>query len=341
MIADARESTVSAFLRRGRLRPLEALPWLAAGLFFFAAPQHLTLGAQLLVLILFVLSLDLLVGYAGIVTLGHAAFYGAGAYAAGMLSVWGGVSDAFSGLALGGASGAALGLASGLLMLRTRGLSLLILSLALLLVLQEAANQGGRYTGGADGLSGISLDPLFGRYPFGMSGQVMYLYALGIVFVCWAALRFLLTTPFGRSLVGIRENPTRMAAIGVDVRRRELAAFTISAGLAGIAGALATEVDQFVSPTVLSFELSGTALVVLVLGGVGRLYGAFVGAPVYVLAQDLLAKDDPVYWNFWLGLILVLVVLLARGGVLGLVSRLAGSLVRNGAWARFLAGGRR
>ncbi len=323
MSAAPRRPAVIAFLRRGRLQPLEALPWLIAALVYVAFPQFTTLGAQVFVTIIFVLSMDLLVGYAGIVTLGHAAFYGAGAYAAGILSVSAGINEPVSGLALGALCGGLLGLASGVLILRTRGLTLLILSLALLLLLQEVANQAFRWTGGADGLSGMSLDPLFGRFGFGMDGKTMYLYALAVLFVCWAGLRMLLVTPFGRSVVGIRENATRMAAIGVDVRRRELVVFTIAATLAGIAGALSAQVDQFVSLNVLSFELSGMVLVVLVLGGIGRLYGAFVGAPIYFLAQDWLSKDDPVYWNFWLGLMLVIVVLCARGGILGLSSRLA------------------
>lgn len=329
------DQAVQSLLARDRLRPLEALPWIAALAAYVALPDSLPLGAQIIVMILFALSMDILAGYTGIITLGHAAFYGAGAYTVGILSVSFGVHDPVSGLLLGGFVGALLGALSGSLMLRTRGLALLILSLSLLLMLQQMANKLSSWTGGADGLQGMKLGALFGRYAFGFDGRVMYLYAVGVLFICWVLVRILLISPFGRSLVGIRENPTRMAAIGVNVRGREIAAFTIASALAGIAGALSAQVDQFVSLNTLGFDLSGAVLVVLVLGGLGRLYGAFIGAPIYYIAQDILAKDDPVYWHFWLGLMLILIVLFARGGVLGLLEQLMSRLrrIRTGAGA--------
>lgn len=315
------DQAVHSFLARDRLRPLELLPWIGASVAYVAFPDALPLGAQIIVMILFALSMDILAGYAGIVTLGHAAFYGAGAYTVGILSVSGRVQDPVAGLVLGSLVGAALGALAGSLMLRTRGLALLILSLSLLLMLQEAANKLSTWTGGSDGLQGMKIGALFGRFAFGFDGRVMYLYAVGVLFVCWAVVRILVITPFGRSLVGIRENPTRMAAIGVNVRRREITAFVIASALAGIAGALSAQVDQFVSLNTLGFDLSGAVLIVLVLGGLGRIYGAFIGAPIYYIAQDALAKDDPVYWHFWLGLMLILVVLFARGGILGLTDQ--------------------
>lgn len=321
MNPSAKASIIGAHLRRNRLHPLEALPWLAATVVFFFFPQFLNLGAHVVVTIILVLSMDLLVGYAGIVTLGHAAFYGAGAYAAGILSVSAGINEPFTGLAVGTIVGALVGLLSGAMILRTRGLALLILSLALLLLLQEVANQAFAWTGGADGLAGMSVAPLFGTFSFGLDGKVIYLYSLGCLFVCWAFLRVLLVTPFGRSVVGIRENPVRMAAMGVNVGRRELAVFTVAAAMAGLAGALGAQIDQFVSLNMLSFELSGMILVILALGGVGRLYGAFIGTPLFFVAQDFLSKDNPVYWNFWLGLLLVVIVLFARGGILGTLER--------------------
>lgn len=327
MRADTRSAVLARFMARDRLRPTEALPWLAGIGLYVLMPDMIPLGAHIIVMILFALSLDLIAGYAGIIILGHAAFYGAGGYAAGILAV-SGWTEPLSGLALGAGVAAVLGFAAGLLMLRTSGLGLLMLSLSLLLLLQQAANHFSSWTGGADGLQGMELAPLFGRFHFGLDGSVMYLYAAGVLFVCWALMRVLVGTPFGRSLVGIRENATRMTAIGVAVRRRELLAFTVSATFAGVAGALAAQVDQFVSLNALSFELSGMVLVVLVLGGIGRLYGAFVGAPVYFIAQDFLAKDDPVFWLFWLGLLLIAVVLFARGGVLGLVDGLVARLSR-------------
>lgn len=327
-------SPVEQLLAARRLRLIEILPWVCALAIYAFAPQMLPLGAQVLAMILFVLSVDLLVGYTGIVTLGQASFFGVGAYAAGILSASLGVNEPLTGLLAGGVAGGLVGAIAGVLMLRARGLSLLILSLALLLLLQEAANQAFSLTGGADGLSGMMTDPLFGIFDFGFDGRVMYLYALGVVFCAWAFARTLITTPFGRRLVGIRENALRMAALGVNVRRTECIIFTISAAMAGIAGALSAQVDQFVSLSVFGFELSGTVLVVLVLGGLGRLYGAFVGAPLFYIAQDVLSKDDPVYWNFWFGLMLVLIVLFARGGVLGLIDLVKTKLSRQPAAAK-------
>jgi branched-chain amino acid transport system permease protein len=155
-----------------------------------------------------------------------------------------------------------------------------------------------------------------------MYGHVGFVYAALVLFVGWVFSRHLVNSPFGRSLVGIRENPVRMIAIGVPVGARKLIVFTIAAGLAGTAGALSAQTNQFVALNVLSFELSGTVLVILVLGGTGRLYGAFVGAPLYMLAQDSLAKSSPSFWLIWLGLILIGIVMLSRGGALGLLDLL-------------------
>jgi branched-chain amino acid transport system permease protein len=289
-----------------RLRVGEMLPWLCAVGAYFIFPGYLALGGQILIMVLFALSLDLILGYAGIVTLGHAAFFGTGAYVAGILAVHG-WTEPLSLLVAAGAVAALLGAVTGAIVLRTSGLTLLMVTLVVSELLQEAANRLGGLTGGADGLQGIAIAPLFGLFRFDLFGRTAYLYCLG------------------RSLVGIRENVTRMHAIGSPVFRRRLRIYAISAGIAGIAGALLTETTQFVALQVLSFELSGTVLVMLILGGVGRLYGAFIGAPLYMIAQDQLARDNPAYWLFWIGLLLVVVVIFARGGMLGIVDRLRGA----------------
>jgi branched-chain amino acid transport system permease protein len=314
---------VDALLARGRLRPLEVLPWVAATGVYFLAPDYLALGGQILVMILFALSLDLVLGFAGVVTLGHAAFFGCGAYTAGIIAVRG-WHEPLSGLALAGTTAGLLGVATGAIVLRTRGLSLLMLTLVVAEMLQEAANKLGWLTGGADGLQGVSIAPVLGLFRFDMFGRTAYLYGLAVLFLGWWLVRRIVHSPFGRSLIGIRENETRMDAIGAPVFARRLRAYAISAALAGIAGGLLTQTTQFVSLPVLGFELSGTVLVMLILGGVGRLYGAFIGAPLYMIAQDQLAKDDPTSWLFWIGLLLVLVVMFARGGVLGVIDRIAG-----------------
>ncbi len=314
-------SPVDTLIRRHRLRAVELLPWVIAIAAYFAFADYLALGSQILIMILFALSLDLVLGYAGIVTLGHSAFFGVGAYAAGIYAAR--VSgEPLSGLLVGAMAAAAVGWASGLVILRTQGLTLLMLTLAVTALLAEAANKASFITGGADGLQGMDIDPILGAFRFDMFGRTAYLYCLVVLFVAWLFARRLVHSSFGRSLVGIRENTARMHAIGSPVRRRLLAIYTISAALAGIAGALLAQTTQFVGLTVLGFQRSGEVVIMLVFGGIGRLYGAFVGASVYMIAQDQLAKLEPVFWYFWIGLLLVLLVMFARGGVLGLIDRL-------------------
>jgi branched-chain amino acid transport system permease protein len=320
-LARRAEPAVEALLRSHRLRPWEALPWLAAAAAFFLFPDYLALGSQILINILFALSLDLILGYAGIVTLGHAAFFGAGAYTAGLLAAhgWG---EPLSGLAVAALVSGLLGLVSGAIILRTRGLTLLMLTLVIAVMLQEAANKAGSVTGGADGLQGMNVAPVLDLFRFDLYGRVAYLYSLAVLFVAWLAARRLVHSPFGRSLTGIRENEARMHAIGSPVFRRRLTIYVIAAALAGIAGALLAQTTQFVALEVLSFERSGAVLIMLILGGVGRLYGAFIGVPLYMILQDRFAQADPVYWDFWIGLLLIIVVM-ARSGALRLAWRAA------------------
>jgi branched-chain amino acid transport system permease protein len=168
----------------------------------------------------------------------------------------------------------------------------------------------------------MNVWPIFGVFRFDLFGRTAYLYCLVVLFLCWLAARRLVHSPFGRSLTGIRENERRMHAIGAPVMRRTLIVYTIAAGFAGAAGALIAQTTQFVGLGVLSLDRSGTILIMLIIGGIGRLYGAFVGVPLYMIAQDRFSEIDPVYWYFWIGLLMVVVVLFARGGVLGLIERL-------------------
>jgi branched-chain amino acid transport system permease protein len=318
---------VEALARRHRLRLAEAAPWLIAILAFYLFPDYLSLGAQILIGIIFSLSLDLILGYAGIITLGQAAFFGAGAYTAGLMAAhgWG---EPLSELAAAALVAAVLGWLSGLIILRTRGLTLLMLTLMISFMLQEAANKAGFITGGADGLQGMQVWPVLGHFQFDLYGRTAYVYCLAVLFVVWLAARRIVHSPFGRSLTGIRENEARMHAIGSPVFRRRLIIYTIAAGMAGIAGALLAQTTQFVALEVLSFERSGNGLIMLIIGGVGRLYGAFIGVPLYMIAQDRFAQADPVYWDFWIGLLLILVVVFARGGVLGLADDIRRKLGR-------------
>ena len=320
-------TAIDRLLARRRLHPLELLPWVAGVASFFLFPDYLLLGISILIMIMFALSVDLVMGYAGLVTLGHAAYFGIGAYVAGLLAKhgWG---DPLLGLAVAGATGAAAGVLFGAVILRARGLTLLMLTLAVVSMLQEAANKASFLTGGADGLNGIEAGPLLGLFAFDFYGRTGYLYCLAVLFVVWCAARTLVHSPFGRTLTGIRENDRRMHAIGTPVFLRLIQAYAASAAIAAIAGALLAQTTGSVALRVLSFELSGDAVIMLMIGGFGRLYGAFVGAPLYLLAQDSIAKEDPVFWFFWIGLILVLLVMFVRNGVLGSVDRLVGFLRR-------------
>jgi branched-chain amino acid transport system permease protein len=310
-----------AFTRRHRYHPLEALPWAAALAAFVIFPSYLPLGSQILATILFALSADLVLGYAGIVTLGHAAFFGTGAYTAGILAAhgWG---EPISGLIAGALVAALVGLASGLVVLRTTGLPLLMQTLVVATLLYEAANKASSVTGGDDGLQGMVVWPIFGLFRFDLFGRTAYVYCLVVLFGCWWLARRLVHSPFGRSLTGIRENVLRMHAVGAPVFRRRLIIYTISAAFAGTAGALIAQTTQFVGLSSLSLDRSGGALIMLIIGGVGRLYGAFIGVPLYMIAQDRFSELEPAYWYFWIGLLMVIVVLFGRGGVLGLLDRL-------------------
>jgi branched-chain amino acid transport system permease protein len=309
-----------AFARRHRFRAYEALPWLAAIAAYFVFGSYLALGAQILATILFTLSVDLVLGYAGIVTLGHAAFFGVGAYAAGILAAhgWG---EPISGLVIAAIIAGALGIVSGTIILRTTGLTLLMQTLVVATMLLEAANKANFITGGADGLQGMNVWSIFGLFRFDLFGRTAYLYCLAVLFLCWLLVRRIVHSPFGLALNGIRENVGRMHAIGSPVDRRKIDVYATSAALAGISGALIAQTTQFVGLGVLSLERSGAALIMLIIGGVGELYGAFIGVPLYMIAQDRFSEVDPVYWYFWIGLIMLLLVMFARGGVLGVIKR--------------------
>lgn len=314
--------SVSFLTRRHRLHPMEAVPWAIAVAALFIFPDYMQLGSQILIMAMFALSLDLVLGFAGIVTLGHAALFGVGAYAAGILSAHGGWNEPLSGLVVAGASAALVGLLSGWVILRTHGLTLLMLTIATAILLHEFANEQGHITGGANGLSGIKMDPLFGIIRFDFYGHTGYVYALIVLLISFFIARAIVFSPFGQSLKGIRENEARMHAIGTPVHRRKLVIYSISSAMAGVAGGLLAQTTQFVGDEVLSFGRSADVLVMLILGGTGRLYGALVGAPVYMLIQDQLSKQYPEYWQLGIGLMLVASVFFARNGIVGLWDKL-------------------
>lgn len=307
------------------------LPWGIAIATYFVAGAYLTLGTAALEMILFTLSLDLALGYAGIVTFGQAAFFGVGAYAAGLLSIHV-TPDPLLGLLLGTVLAGLFGLVAGALILHTEGVTLMMLTLAIASMLGAFAQQAHGLTGGDDGLQGMHLSPLLGLFPFDLWGHTGYWYALVVLFLWFAAAWRIVRSPFGRSLDGIRQSPRRMRAIGTPVWWRLVAVYALAAAMAGSAGALKAQTNQFVGLDVLDLLVSGTALVMLILGGTRRLYGAFVGAAFYVVVQDLAAEFDPFRWMFVIGALLVVIVLFLPGGLMGLADGLRDTTAR--LWGR-------
>jgi len=316
-----------AHLPNDRWKPLEIAFWLLPIAAYFLFPSYLVLISQIMIIGLFAMSLDLILGYAGIVSLGHAAFFGLGAYTAGLLSVYG-WGDPLLGLAVAAAVAALFGYLVSFLVVRGGDLTRLMVTLGIGLMLYEAANKAAFLTGGVDGLSGMVVGKLLGVFEFDLNGKVAYGYSFAVLFVLFVVLRRLVHSPFGLSLIGIREGGRRMPAIGANVNQRLVAIFTVGAAVAGVAGALLAQTTQFVGLDSLGFSRSAELMIILVLGGTGRLYGALVGAVVFMIAQDVIANLNPTYWQFWLGLMLVVIVLFGRGGILGGLERIYASLTR-------------
>jgi branched-chain amino acid transport system permease protein len=311
-----------------------ALPWAIAIVYFYAAPDYLNFGTQIMIWILFAMSLDLALGYAGILTLGHAAFFGIGAYTAGLFAIH--VSpDPLLGHLAAIAAAMLFGALTGAMILHTSGVTLLMLTLAIVSALSEYANQARNLTGGDDGLQGIDLRPIFGIFDFNIFGRTAYVYSLVVLFLWFLLARRIIASPFGRSLDGIRQNPRRMRAIGTPVWWRLVAIYAISAAMAGSAGALSAQATRFVGLSVLGLLTSGIVTVALILGGIRRrLYGAFLGATIYFVVQDWSAKISPFFWEFVVGGLLIGTVLLLDGGLLDLgpaVLRLRGRRADDGA----------
>jgi branched-chain amino acid transport system permease protein len=296
--------------------------WLATLLPFVLTPNYLVLASQIAITALFALSLDLILGFSGIVSLGHAAYFGVGAYTAGLLSVRG-ISDPLLGLAAAALTAGVFGYLTSFIVARFRHLALIMITLGIGLVLQEAANTAGWLTGGFDGLQGIHTAPIFGRLRFDLWGYTAYSYALIGLFVIFLVARRLIHSPFGLALRGIRENGQRMTAIGAPTHSHIRTIYTIAAIIAGIAGAMLAETTETVSLESLGFQRSADVVVMLIVGGTGRLYGGLIGAVVYMIARDQFSGLNPQYWYFWIGLLLIAVVMLLPNGLLGGLSLLA------------------
>jgi branched-chain amino acid transport system permease protein len=321
-------SASAGLARRARWRVAEIVFWLVAfGALFAPAGKHLLLN-EIAILALFALSLDLILGYAGILSLGHAAFFGAGAYAAGIFCKLV-MPDPIVGLLVAIVAAGVLGLATSLLVLRGSDLTRLMVTLAVALVLHEIANALRDWTGGADGLQGMTVGPVLGAFDFDLYGRTAYAYSLTTLFVLFLLARLIVRSPFGLSLMAIRRNPLRAAALGVPVHHRLIAAYALGAAYAGAAGALLAQTTGYVSLDVLEFQRSADVLLALIIGGVGWLYGGIAGAIAFKILQDVLSSTSPQFWMFWMGIFLVVLALVGRerlaGGVRGLVARMTRS----------------
>ena len=315
---------------RQRWRGLEGAFWLATLAPFVLFPAHLQLASQVAIAGLFALSLDLLLGYSGIVSLGHAAFFGIGAYTAGLIAK-GGWGEPVSGLLAAAAVAGVAGYAASFIFSRVRHLALIMVTLGLGLLVHEAANKAHWLTGGADGLQGVRMWPLAGRFKFDLYGYTAYGYSLAVLVVAFLVVRRVVNSPFGLALRGIRENAVRMPALGAPTRSHVRTVCAFSAALAGLAGALLAQTTETVSLATLEFQRSAEILVILILGGAGRLYGGLVGAVIFLVARDRFSGLNPQYWYFWMGALLILIVMAVPGGILGGLARLAGSRRRPGA----------
>lgn len=298
-----------------RWRVSEVAFWILALACAFLFPSRYLIMTDIVRLGLFALSLDLILGYAGIVSLGHAAFFGVGAYAAGLLALHGIINEPVIALVAAGLVAAALGFVTSFLVIRGVDLTRLMVTLGIALLLEALAERFSDISGGTDGLQGIEMQPILGLFAFDMFGKTGFFYSLIVLFILFLLARRVVHSPFGLSLRAIRNNPLRAAAVGVPVNRRLIAVYTLAAFYAGIAGALFTQTTALASLDVFAFERSADLMLVLVIGGTGYLYGGLIGAVVFKMLQELFQSITPQYWLFWIGLVLVVIVMVGRARI--------------------------
>jgi branched-chain amino acid transport system permease protein len=316
--------------RRARWSPLEIAFWVFAFATIWLFPTKHLILTETAILALFALSLDLILGYAGIISLGQAAFFGLAGYFSGLVAKYGLINEPVVALFCSGLVAAALGFVTSFLVLRGSDLTRLMVTLGVALILGEIANRYSNITGGADGLQGVTIAPILGVFRFDMFGHTGYAYCLVVLFVCFLIARHIVYSPFGLSLRAVKGNSLRASAVGIPVNRRMVAIYTVSAGLAGVAGGLLTQTTAFCSLDVFSLERSADLLLVLIIGGTGYLYGGLIGAVIYKFLQDWIANLTPQYWQFWIGFVLVVIVLVGRERVEGWTTALRASIVRTG-----------
>ncbi|HTH78039.1 MAG TPA: branched-chain amino acid ABC transporter permease [Ramlibacter sp.] len=293
------------------IKPWEPVLWLLAFIVPVAIPGETLIVNEIAIVALFAVSLDLVLGYSGIVSLGHAAFFGLGAYTAALFCKH--VSpDPHIGLLVAMAVAAVVGFAASFTILRGSDLTRLMVTLGVALILLELANKFEDITGGTDGIQGLQFKPVLGLFEFDLAGRVAAYYSLTILLILFFVARRIVHSPYGATLKAIRDNRLRAMAIGIPVNARLVSVYTIAAAMAGAAGALFTQTSGFASLDVFEFHRSADLMLMLVVGGTGWLYGGITGAIVFKVLQDFLSSQTPQYWTFWLGLFLVVLVIVGR-----------------------------
>jgi branched-chain amino acid transport system permease protein len=285
--------------------------WLLAFMGPWLFPHHALIINEIAIVALFAVSLDLVLGFSGVVSLGHASFLGFGAYTAALFANWI-HPDPLLGLAVGTLAACVLGALCSATILRGSDLTRLMVTLGMALILFELANKFDGLTGGSDGLLGVMMGPVLGRFEFDLMGQVAASYSLTVLLALFFLARRLVHSPFGATLKAVRDNRLRAMAIGIPVSARLAVVYTIAAGVAGAAGALMAQTTGFASLDVFALERSADVMLILVIGGVGWLYGGVVGAVLFKLMHDVISSITPQYWTFWMGLFLVVLVMVGR-----------------------------
>lgn len=315
----------SVALGRYRLRIADIL-WIVLALAaFFAFPNHLSFGSIIIVAVIFAISVDIVIGFPRIISLGQALYFGVGAYAAALIAM-AGWTEPITGAVLSAAVSVLLALVAGPMVLRLRELPLIMVTIGVAQLVYEAAHKSSWLTGGDDGLYGYQVGKVFGVFGWSLYGSTAYLYALGWAVVVFVVARVVTSSPFGVCLQGIRENPDRMKLLGTPVLLRQVQAYAFGAGIAGLGGAVLAQSQSLVSLYVLSLEQTIDGLVLLALGGVGSIYGAILGAPVYMIVKYVSQLISPHYWLFSIGFLLIAVVMSGKNGLLGIFDSLKSRL---------------
>ena len=294
-----------------RYKPWEIAVWLVVLASPFLLSKHAPIINEIAIVALFAVSLDLVLGYTGIVSLGHAAFFGIAAYGAALFAKH--INpDPLLGLAVGIALATVLGAVCSLTIIRGSDLTRLMVTLGMGLILYELANKLDWLTGGADGLQGVVMGKLLGQFEFDLAGHTAAWYSITVLIVLFVLVRRLVNSPFGATLKAVRDNRLRAQSIGIPVTQRIAVIYTVAAGVAGAAGALQAQTTGFASLDLFEFIRSADVMLVLVIGGTGWLYGGVAGAVVFKLLQDMISAITPQYWTFWIGLFLVVLALVGR-----------------------------